>query len=75
MLRQRQRRKFIDQAVEANAPGFREAAQTSIHLVELAVAGGAQVIVTNNLADFRLSGLRFPNIRVAAPKDLLKELG
>ncbi|MBZ5619724.1 MAG: PIN domain-containing protein [Acidobacteriia bacterium] len=44
------------------------------HLVELAVAGGAQVIVTNNLADFRLSDLRFPDVRVSAPKEFVKEL-
>lgn len=44
------------------------------HLMELAVAGGARVIVTNNLADFRFSDLRFPDIRVSAPKEFLKEL-
>jgi putative PIN family toxin of toxin-antitoxin system len=44
------------------------------HLVELAVAGAASVIVTNNVADFRASELRFPDIRVLRPGDLLKEL-
>jgi len=44
------------------------------HLVELAVAGAAPVIVTNNTADFRASELRFPDIRVLRPGDLLKEL-
>jgi predicted nucleic acid-binding protein len=44
------------------------------HLVELAVAGAAQVIVTNNVADFQTSELRFPGIRVLRPGDLLKEL-
>jgi putative PIN family toxin of toxin-antitoxin system len=44
------------------------------HLVELAFAGDAQAIITNNLADFRLSDLRFPNIRVLSPKEFLKEL-
>jgi putative PIN family toxin of toxin-antitoxin system len=44
------------------------------HLVELAVAGAAQVIVTNNVADFQGSELRFPGIRVLRPGDLLKEL-
>ncbi len=44
------------------------------HLVELAVAGGAQVIVTNNIADFRASELRFPDIQILRPEALLKEL-
>ena len=44
------------------------------HIVELAVAGGASMIVTNNLADFAGSDLRFPQIRVLGPKNLMKEL-
>lgn len=44
------------------------------HLIELAVAGGASVIVTNNVTDFRSSDLRFPDIAVSAPADFLKEL-
>jgi predicted nucleic acid-binding protein len=44
------------------------------HIVELAVAGGACAIVTNNIADFRGSDLRFPNLRVMTPRELLKEL-
>jgi putative PIN family toxin of toxin-antitoxin system len=44
------------------------------HLVELAVAGGASAIVTNNVGDFRSADLRFPEIRVLAPGDFLKEL-
>lgn len=43
------------------------------HVLELAVAGGAQAIVTNNLADFGGSELRFPDIRIVSPKDFLKE--
>ena len=30
------------------------------HIVELAVAGGAELIVTNNVRDFRRAQLRFP---------------
>jgi putative PIN family toxin of toxin-antitoxin system len=41
------------------------------HILELAVAGGA-MIVTNNLADFKNSDLRFPTIRLARPKDALE---
>ena len=44
------------------------------HVVELAVAGGASMIVTNNRADFAGSDLRFPDVRILSPKDLLKEL-
>jgi len=43
------------------------------HLIELAVAGGANWIVTNNLADFRGAELRFPHIRIAPPGEYLKE--
>jgi hypothetical protein len=44
------------------------------HILELAVAGGASVIVTKNVADFRGSELRFADIRILSPKILLKEL-
>lgn len=44
------------------------------HVLELAVAGGASMIVTNNVADFAGQDLQFPDIRVISPKDLLKEL-
>ena len=41
------------------------------HVVELAVAGGAAAIVTNNAAGFRSAELRFPDLKVIAPKDFL----
>jgi putative PIN family toxin of toxin-antitoxin system len=44
------------------------------HIVELAVAGGAAMIVTNNLRDFQGADLRFPNLRMVAPRELVKEL-
>lgn len=43
------------------------------HVFELAVAGGVEAIVTNNVADFRSADLRFPGMRVQAPRDALKE--
>ena len=44
------------------------------HIVELAVAGGAAMIVTNNLRDFQGADLRFPDLRMVAPRELVKEL-
>ncbi len=44
------------------------------HLVELAVAGGADWIVTRNLSDFRRGELTFDNIRIDTPEALLKEM-
>ncbi|MGB5733119.1 MAG: PIN domain-containing protein, partial [Thiohalocapsa sp.] len=44
------------------------------HLVELAVAGGAQVIVTRNLRDLGRMELRFPAIKPMTPEELLREV-
>lgn len=44
------------------------------HLVELAVAGGGEVIVTRNLRDLRRMELRFPGLRVLAPEAFIEEL-
>lgn len=43
------------------------------HLIELAVAGGAEVIVTHNQRDFSRAELRFPGLRVLTPGDLITE--
>lgn len=43
------------------------------HVVELAVAGAASAIVTRNVRDFRIGGgLRFPQIEILTPAQLLK---
>ena len=42
------------------------------HLVELAVASGALFIVTNNIRDFDKPELKFPNLTVLRPADLLR---
>lgn len=44
------------------------------HLVELAAAGNAEVIATNNARDFRRAELAIPGIRILAPQYLLKEI-
>ncbi len=43
------------------------------HVVELAVAGGAQAIVTKNTRDFREMELRFAGLRILAPGQLSEE--
>ncbi|NJN23208.1 MAG: putative toxin-antitoxin system toxin component, PIN family [Acaryochloridaceae cyanobacterium RL_2_7] len=42
------------------------------HLIELAVAGNAGVIVTNNLKDFRNTELLFPQLTIVKPDDFLR---
>jgi len=44
------------------------------HLIELAVAGDADFIVTRNLRDLRGAELRFRALQVLSPEDFLKEL-
>jgi putative PIN family toxin of toxin-antitoxin system len=44
------------------------------HLIELAVAGGAEFIVTRNLRDLKSSQMQFPALRVISPENFLKEL-
>ncbi len=53
-------------------PNLRDEADN--HVVELAVAGGAEAIVTKNIRDFRGTELRFSGLRVFRPEELLKEL-
>ena len=44
------------------------------HLVELAVAGDADFIVTRNMRDLRSAELRFRSLQLLSPEDFLKEL-
>jgi len=58
-------------------PNLRDEADNRLadnRLIELAVAGAAAMIVTNNVRDFQRPELRFPSVRIVAPKDLRKEL-
>jgi putative PIN family toxin of toxin-antitoxin system len=42
------------------------------HLIELAIAGNAETIVTNNIKDFQLSELTFPDLLILKPEQLLQ---
>ena len=42
------------------------------HLVELAVAGNASTIVTQNVRDLRRGELRFPEVRIETPAQFMK---
>lgn len=42
------------------------------HLIELAVAGNAKLLVTRNMKDFRHAELVFPNLNIVTPEQILK---
>ncbi len=44
------------------------------HLVELALAGGADAIVTNNVRDVRRGELAFPDLQILTPAQFLKTI-
>jgi predicted nucleic acid-binding protein len=41
------------------------------HLIELAVAGDAQIIATRNIKDFKRSQLKFPQLEILKPEEVL----
>lgn len=43
-------------------------------LIELAVAGGANAIVTHNVKDFKQSELQWAHLKILTPKQCLEEL-
>lgn len=51
-------------------PNLRD--ESDNHLVELAVAGGAEAIVTRNRRDFRGAELKFENLAVLTPAECLR---
>jgi putative PIN family toxin of toxin-antitoxin system len=53
-------------------PNLRDEADN--HLIELAIAGGASVLVTKNVRDFQGAELQFPGLRVLQPEKLMKEI-
>jgi predicted nucleic acid-binding protein len=44
------------------------------HLIELAVAGGADAIVTNNTGDLKNSELLFPHVSIFTPSQFLEAI-
>jgi uncharacterized protein len=44
------------------------------HLIELALAANAEMIVTSNIRDFRGAELRFDQIGIRTPEQILKEI-
>ncbi|WP_291714457.1 putative toxin-antitoxin system toxin component, PIN family [Limnobacter sp. CACIAM 66H1] len=53
-------------------PNLRDEADN--HLIELAIAGNAEVIVTQNIKDFKGTELIFDGLRILSPNQLLKEV-
>lgn len=47
--------------------------ETDNHVLELAVAGAADVLITRNIRDFGGAQLRFPNLRILRPERFIKE--
>ena len=43
------------------------------HLIELAIAGNAEAIVTQNIKDFQRAELLFPQLSIISPEALIKE--
>ena len=44
------------------------------HLIELALAGGADVIITHNVRDIRAGELHFQGLRIVTPREMLEEM-
>lgn len=53
-------------------PNLRDEADN--HVVELAVAGGANTIITKNVRDFAGGELSFPDLRIAKPEEIIEEI-
>lgn len=51
-------------------PNLRDEADN--HLIELAIAGNAQIIATKNIKDFLNSDLIFPNLSILKPEQIFR---
>jgi len=47
--------------------------ETDNHVLELAIAGAADALITRNTRDFGSAQLRFPNLRILRPERFIKE--
>jgi putative PIN family toxin of toxin-antitoxin system len=52
-------------------PNLRD--ESDNHVIELAIAGNARMVVTNNLKDFRGSELTFPQLQILSPYQIIGE--
>jgi uncharacterized protein len=52
-------------------PNLRDEADN--HVIELAIAGGAETVITANKKDFRNSELSFPHIQICNPVEFLSK--
>ena len=50
-------------------PNLRDEADN--HLIELAIAGNAEIIVTNNIKDFKQTQLIFPELLIQKPDEMI----
>jgi uncharacterized protein len=41
------------------------------YLVELAIAGNAEILVTHNIKDFQQSQLKFPQLQIKQPQEII----
>jgi uncharacterized protein len=41
------------------------------YLIELAIAGNAKILVTHNIKDFSRSQLKFPQLQIKQPKEII----
>jgi len=51
-------------------PNLRDEADN--HLIELAIAGNAQMIATNNVRDFQKPELLFPGLSILKPEEIIR---
>ena len=52
-------------------PGMADSVVVDNHVLELAVAGGAALLITHNVSDFS-GDLKFPGIQVLTPGQFLR---
>lgn len=52
-------------------PNLRD--ESDNHLIELAIAGNAQYIITRNVRDLATGQLAFPHLRIVTPEQYLKD--